>query len=186
MSPKAETAQVATLSTAPGRRGPHHTGTGPSRTSGKRLTVGPASVAQLRAAMASPVIVQAYRKRIQMPAARGACHVWTGARSATGHGWFWIANGRVVIADRFGYALAYGVDTLLAVPALGHGCDNPLCQNTQHIGPALAEHDGARASVVRQAATRDGHTVEAAILGTMNALRRRSNARPELLAVGRA
>jgi hypothetical protein len=132
--------------------------------------------------MASPVIVQAYRNRVQMPNERGACHLWTGARSATGHGWFWIANGRVVLAERFGYGLAHGVDTLLAAPALDHGCNNLLCQNTQHIGPAMPQRDTAQASGVRRAATMDGHTVEAAIMAAMNGLRRRSGARPELLA----
>ena len=53
---------------------------------------------------------------------------WTGAVSGRGHGRFWFGCGRVVIAHRFAFALAYGVEALDQVRVLGHRCDNPLCQ----------------------------------------------------------
>jgi hypothetical protein len=45
-----------------------------------------------------------------------------------GHGRFWIGAGVVVIAHRFGWALAYGSTSLAQAPLLAHRCDNPLCQ----------------------------------------------------------
>ncbi len=60
------------------------------------------------------------------------CHWFTGALSGRGHGRFWLApvDGRdvTIIAHRFGFALEHGLEELLAVPVLGHRCDNPLCQ----------------------------------------------------------
>lgn len=40
----------------------------------------------------------------------------------------------------FSWALAHGVDDLLATPLLGHRCDNPLCQV---IGPGHVEASSA-------------------------------------------
>ena len=45
-----------------------------------------------------------------------------------------------VFARRFSWALAHGVDDLLATPLLGHRCDNPLCQV---IGPGHVEASSA-------------------------------------------
>lgn len=56
------------------------------------------------------------------------CAWWTGAVSGRGHGRFWLAPGRVVIAHRFAFALVNGVDELAEAALLGHRCDNPLCQ----------------------------------------------------------
>lgn len=53
----------------------------------------------------------------------------------------------VVIAHRFGYAVRYGVDAVLAVPVVAHSCDNPLCQNPQHWAesdPSTNRRDWAR------------------------------------------
>lgn len=61
----------------------------------------------------------------------GECWLWTGAISGQGHGRFWIADGRVVIAHRFAWALAHLDDEL--PPMLRHDCDNPLCQNPGHL-----------------------------------------------------
>ena len=55
-------------------------------------------------------------------------YVGTVASDASGEG----SRDVCVIAHRFGYALVYGSAALNAVPVLGHGCDNPLCQR---IGP---------------------------------------------------
>lgn len=56
------------------------------------------------------------------------CRWWVGAISGRGHGRFWVGEDQVVIAHRFAFALARGVDALEAAPLLGHRCDNPLCQ----------------------------------------------------------
>ncbi|WP_457255968.1 hypothetical protein [Pedococcus sp. P5_B7] len=48
--------------------------------------------------------------------------------SGRGHGRFWFAPGRVIIAHRFGFAQVEGVEALDDVEVLGHRCDNPLCQ----------------------------------------------------------
>ncbi|HRU10834.1 MAG TPA: hypothetical protein P5144_15765, partial [Thermoanaerobaculia bacterium] len=57
-----------------------------------------------------------------------SCRWWTGALSGRGHGRFWLAPGRVVVAHRFAFALVHGVAATAAVAVLGHRCDNPLCQ----------------------------------------------------------
>ena len=57
----------------------------------------------------------------------GTCWHWTGAISGKGHGRFWVAEGRVVIAHRFGFALAHLGEAL--PPVIAHECDNPLCQS---------------------------------------------------------
>lgn len=58
------------------------------------------------------------------------CWWWTGAISGKGHGRFWVGDGLVVIAHRFGWATAHPGEP---IPELvGHECDNPLCQNPAH------------------------------------------------------
>ena len=92
----------------------------------------------------------------------------------------------VDIAHRFGYALAYGVDALLAVPIVSHRCDNPLCQNPacwqesnhrangqdytrrrDQVRGNLADRRGARgrARAVRDAALRGDDVDEAVLAG---------------------
>lgn len=56
------------------------------------------------------------------------CLWWTGAVSGRGHGRFWLAPGRVMIAHRFAFAVVCGVEALAMTRTLGHRCDNPLCQ----------------------------------------------------------
>lgn len=99
------------------------------------------SLELLRAAVADEETVARFRAKIrQVPGV--ACATWTGALSGRGHGRFWLAGrgggGGVVIAHRFAYALEHGVDALVAVPVLGHRCDNPLCQriDTGHVEPS--------------------------------------------------
>ena len=96
------------------------------------------TIAQLRLAVADPVVVQRYWSHIKTGRV-DQCWLWTGAISGKGHGRFQIADQRlsrpdgttvrrtyVVIAHRFGYAALHGVDALLAVPLLAHSCDNPI------------------------------------------------------------
>jgi len=56
-----------------------------------------------------------------------------------------------VIAHRFGYALVRGAEASNAIPVLGHGCDNPLCQR---IGPghvkASSHAENRRAYLARR------------------------------------
>ena len=56
------------------------------------------------------------------------CAWWTGAISGRGHGRFYYAPGRVVIARLFAFGRVHGVDAMSGVPVLGHRCDSPLCQ----------------------------------------------------------
>ena len=56
----------------------------------------------------------------------------TGAITGRDHDRLWCGPRRVIIAHRFGYALAHGVSVLDEVRVLGHRCDNPLCQR---VGP---------------------------------------------------
>lgn len=104
----------------------------------------PATVAQLRVAVADPVRVAEYRDLV-VEFDPDDCYPWRGAISGKGHGRFSIGDSYVdladhtrkrvtytVIAHRFGYAARNGVDALLRVPLLGHWCDNPPCQNPRH------------------------------------------------------
>jgi hypothetical protein len=82
-------------------------------------------------AVNDPATVERFRSKVvQVPGSD--CLWWTGAVSGREHGRFWFGRGRVVIAHRFAFALAYGVEALDQVRVLGHRCDNPLCQR---VGP---------------------------------------------------
>ncbi len=142
--------------------------------------VGLAALAQ---ACASPEVVARWRAKI-VHVEGSECAWWTGAVSGRGHGRFWLASGRVVVAHRFGFALAYGVEETARVPVLGHRCDNPLCQRVgeghvvassyaenrrewairrEHAGSPLADPRGARqrARELRDLARRDPALVAA-------------------------
>jgi hypothetical protein len=90
-----------------------------------------AGLADLAAACADGEVVARWRDKV-VPVAGSDCLWWTGAVSGRGHGRFWLAAGRVVVAHRFAFAVAHGVEAAAAVPVLGHRCDNPLCQR---VGP---------------------------------------------------
>ena len=89
------------------------------------------SQAVLAWALTDPDTVARYRQMIEVVPG-WTCAWCTGALSGRGHGCFWLASvdGRdvAIIAHRFGFALEHGREELLAVPLLGHRCDNPLCQ----------------------------------------------------------
>lgn len=93
----------------------------------------------LQAALVDASVVARYRRHIAVPVAASGCWLWTGAISGRGHARFWIGtlhDGRdvVVLGHRFGYGLRFGYDQLIAAPAVRHYiCDNPLCQNVQHL-----------------------------------------------------
>jgi len=64
------------------------------------------------------------------------CVWWFGAISERGHGRFWLGtDAGGVIAHRFAYGLAFGIDELARAEVLDHECDNPLCQNVEHMVP---------------------------------------------------
>ena len=100
-----------------------------------------APMAVLATALRDPNVVIRYQAKI-VAVPGSDCLWWQGAVSGRGHGRFYVATvvadlgggdrDLCVIAHRFGYALIYGSAALNAVPVLGHGCDNPLCQR---IGP---------------------------------------------------
>lgn len=154
------------------------------------------TVAALRRAIDDPAVAERYWALTRRSLTPGECWLWTGAISGNGHGRFSVgdwyqddgAGGQrrrttVVIAHRFGFAIAYGVDELLNVPLISHRCDNPLCQLPDHwrisnhrantaeyayrrgnSGP-LADTRGARgrARAVRDAA-RAGQDIAQAVL----------------------
>lgn len=77
-------------------------------------------------AIQNPTTVERYWTKVRVTQDSG-CWYWTGAISAKGHGRFWIGQGRVMIAHRFGFALA---NPTVALPVVvSHACDNPLCQS---------------------------------------------------------
>ena len=99
----------------------------------------------LRAAVADEETVARFRAKV-LAVPGMDCLIFTGAVSGRGHGRFWLGHADhrdiVVIAHRFAFALEHGIDSLLAVPVLGHRCDNPLCQR---IGPGHVEPRPVRA-----------------------------------------
>lgn len=94
-----------------------------------------------------------YLAKVARPTIAGyTCWPWVGSLHPKGHGRFWVGNVRTrrgptdvcVIAHRFGYALAHGAQRLDEVPVLAHACDEPSCQNPEHLiastwGENLAE-----------------------------------------------
>ena len=103
------------------------------------------TVTAFRAALADPTIVDRYWSHVRRTAESDRCWLWTGAIAGKGHGRFQVGDtyiqipGQprrrrtfVVIAHRFGFAVAYGLDTLLDTPLVSHRCDNPLCQLPDH------------------------------------------------------
>jgi hypothetical protein len=93
-----------------------------------------AGLAALATALADPVVIARYRAKITtVPGSE--CLWWTGAVAGRsdrtdggGHGRFWYAPGRVIIAHRFAFAVMFGTDALDEARLLGHRCDNTLCQ----------------------------------------------------------
>jgi len=85
---------------------------------------GPAAV---QAALGDASVLARYRAKI-VTVPGSECLWWAHAVSGRGHGRFWLARGRVVIAHRFGFAVMHGVDALADAALLGHRCHNPLCQ----------------------------------------------------------
>lgn len=99
-----------------------------------------AGLASLAVALADPGVLARYRAKVAVVPGSD-CLWWTGAvagrseRDPTdggGHGRFWYARGRVIIAHRFAFAAVHGIEALEGARVLGHRCDNPLCQR---IGP---------------------------------------------------
>lgn len=91
-------------------------------------------LALLEAALADKdTVARRQRKVVRVPGSE--CWWWTGALSGRGHGRFWFAPDRVIIAHRFGFAQLHGVEALAGVEVLGHRCDNPLCQRVhpEHV-----------------------------------------------------
>jgi hypothetical protein len=81
----------------------------------------------LLAALTSVTVRERFTaKLVDVPGS--GCLWWTGAVSGKGHGRFWIGQDRVIVAHRYAFGLVHGVEALLAVETLAHGCDNPLCQ----------------------------------------------------------
>jgi len=80
------------------------------------------SLAVLRSAVTDPDTVTRYQAKTR-DVIGSDCLWWTGAVSARGHGRFWLDNidghDIVVIAHRFAWALAFGVEDLQSVPVLG-------------------------------------------------------------------
>lgn len=59
----------------------------------------------------------------------GDCHVWTGTKTKSGYGMFFVA-GKTLLAHRL-VACLNGVDPLAQV--VMHSCDNPSCVNPAHL-----------------------------------------------------
>ncbi|RNI24804.1 hypothetical protein [Flexivirga caeni] len=92
---------------------------------GRRID--PAGLAGFAAALGDVEVVRRYAtKVVRVPGSD--CLWWTGAVSGRGHGRFWFADGRCIVAHRFAFGLQRGVQELEDARVLGHRCDNPLCQ----------------------------------------------------------
>jgi len=104
------------------------------------------TIAALRDALEDPAVIHRYRSHIRSdtPTERG-CWLWTGAISGRGHGRLWLATYTItrpdgtkatrdigIIAHRYGWALTYGLTSLLHTDQVTHLCDEPLCQRPDH------------------------------------------------------
>lgn len=83
----------------------------------------------MAAAAADPAVRARYFAKV-LRVDGSECWWWTGAVSGHGHGRFWIRDGWVVIAHRFGWAAAHPSQELPEL--VSHECDNPLCQRPEH------------------------------------------------------
>ena len=103
---------------------------------GSDPVAGARSAARMRVVLGDERVVARYRAKVVLVPG-SSCLWWVGAISARGHGRFWLGAdaGRdvAVIAHRFGFGLAFGADAVAAAPVLSHRCDNPLCQNVEHL-----------------------------------------------------
>jgi hypothetical protein len=130
---------------------------------GERVPVRRLDDAGLRAvtaAITDPAVLARYRTKVAtVPGSE--CLWWTGAvagrsdRERTdggGHGRFWYAPGRVIIAHRFAFAVMNGVDALAEARLLGHRCHNPLCQRIapDHVMVSSAAQNRREWSVQRR------------------------------------
>lgn len=118
-----------------------------------------AGLAALGSALGDPVVLARYRAKITtVPGSE--CLWWTGAVSGRstrdrtdggGHGRFWFAQGRVIIAHRFAFAVMHGVEALDDARLLGHRCDNPLCQRIapEHVVVSSAAQNRREWSIRR-------------------------------------
>ena len=92
---------------------------------------------RLQRAARNPKTVARFHKKI-VRVSDSDCWIWTGAVAGRGHGRFWVEKGLVAIAHRFSWLLQHMDEDLPAV--VTHSCDNPLCQNPEHL------HAGSAAS----------------------------------------
>lgn len=104
-------------------------------------TISETTVAVMRRAIHSPTVTGRYwahvADRRYGPHGSG-CLIWTGALSGQGHGRFYLGRGvdgrtAVVISHRWAFALAHGLEAMLAAVEIRHRCDNPLCQDVDHL-----------------------------------------------------
>lgn len=119
-----------------------------------------AGLTALAAALVDPAVLARYRAKITTVAG-SECLWWTGAvagrsrrerTSGGGHGRFWYAPGRVIIAHRFAFAVMHGVEALDGARLLGHRCDNPLCQRVagDHVVVSSAAQNRREWSIRRR------------------------------------
>lgn len=92
------------------------------------------TLAALRLALGDSAVSGRFWSKVVLVPDSG-CLWWTGALANRGHGRFWLSTRppACVIAHRFAWALAYGIDSLRAATVLAHECDNPLCCNVGHL-----------------------------------------------------
>lgn len=97
-----------------------------------------ALIDQVTLALGRESVLRRYYRHVHVESdARSPCRTWwIGALANRGHGRFWIGKSQVVIAHRFAYAIAFGVDALVDASVLSHSCDNPLCVDAEHLVPS--------------------------------------------------
>ena len=105
-------------------------------------SLSPAAHRLITSAVRDERVQQRYWAKVAKPQVPGyTCWPYVGSLHPKGHGRFWVGNVRTrrgpvdvcVISHRFGFALAHGMETLDAVPVLAHACDEPSCQNPEHL-----------------------------------------------------
>ncbi len=103
-------------------------------------------VTDLSAAVADEQVRQRYAAKVRHVDG-DPCAWWVGAVSGRGTGRFWLGPGVAIIAHRYGFALANGVDALFHPDGsrvlLAHSCDNPLCQAPEHLSVATPAQNRA-------------------------------------------
>lgn len=120
-----------------------------------RTTTGPSTsdaLTLMRQAFTSTEVNARYRALVHPTPMATGCLVWTGAIAGRGHGRFWLGrkpagHNVAVIAHRWSWALAHGLEDLTNATVIRHRCDNSVCRTSNTWSSATPAKTRSKASL---------------------------------------